>query len=42
MHLDGLLRRQKKPMRVMHVAEIIAGAMNEEMQNAKCSMQNAK
>jgi L-lactate dehydrogenase complex protein LldE len=26
MHLDGLIRRQKKPMRVMHVAEIIADA----------------
>ena len=24
MHLDGLIRRQKKPMRVMHVAEILA------------------
>ncbi len=27
MHLDGLLRRQKKPMRVMHVAEILLAAM---------------
>jgi L-lactate dehydrogenase complex protein LldE len=26
MHLDGLLRRQGKTMRVMHVAEILAGA----------------
>ena len=26
MHLDGLIRRQKKPIRVMHVAEILAGA----------------
>ncbi|MDX1963132.1 MAG: (Fe-S)-binding protein [Pirellulales bacterium] len=25
MHLQGLLRRQKKPMHVMHVAEILAG-----------------
>jgi L-lactate dehydrogenase complex protein LldE len=25
MHLDGLLRRQRQPMRVMHVAEILAG-----------------
>ena len=25
MHLDGLLRRQKKPLRVMHIAEILAG-----------------
>jgi len=25
MHLDGLIRRQKKPIRVMHVAEILAG-----------------
>jgi L-lactate dehydrogenase complex protein LldE len=25
MHLDGLVRRQKKPLRVMHVAEILAG-----------------
>jgi L-lactate dehydrogenase complex protein LldE len=27
MHLDGLLRRRKKPMRVMHVAEILAEAV---------------
>ncbi len=27
MHLEGLLRRQKKPLRVMHVAEIFAGAL---------------
>jgi len=26
MHLDGLLRRQKIPIRVMHVAEILAGS----------------
>ena len=25
MHLDGLIRRQKKPIRIMHVAEILAG-----------------
>lgn len=25
MHLDGLLRRQKKPIRVMHIAQILAG-----------------
>ena len=25
MHLDGLLRRQKKPIQVMHIAEILAG-----------------
>jgi L-lactate dehydrogenase complex protein LldE len=25
MHLDGLIRRQKKPLRVMHIAEILAG-----------------
>jgi L-lactate dehydrogenase complex protein LldE len=25
MHLDGLIRRQKKSFRVMHVAEIFAG-----------------
>lgn len=25
MHLDGLIRRQGKPLRVMHVAEILAG-----------------
>jgi L-lactate dehydrogenase complex protein LldE len=25
MHLDGLLRRDKKPIKVMHVAEILAG-----------------
>ena len=25
MHLQGLIRRQKKPLRVMHIAEILAG-----------------
>jgi hypothetical protein len=25
MHLDGLIRRQKKPLKVMHVAQILAG-----------------
>jgi L-lactate dehydrogenase complex protein LldE len=25
MHLDGLIRRERKPIRVMHVAEILAG-----------------
>ena len=25
MHLDGLIRRQKKNLRVMHIAEILAG-----------------
>ena len=25
MHLAGLIRRQNKPMRVMHIAEIMAG-----------------
>jgi L-lactate dehydrogenase complex protein LldE len=25
MHMDGLIRRRKKPLRVMHVAEILAG-----------------
>jgi L-lactate dehydrogenase complex protein LldE len=29
MHLDGLIRRQKKPIRVMHVAEILAKAVEE-------------
>jgi L-lactate dehydrogenase complex protein LldE len=27
MHLDGLIRRQKRPIRVLHVAEIFAGAL---------------
>ena len=26
MHLDGIIRRQKKPIRVLHVAEILASA----------------
>jgi L-lactate dehydrogenase complex protein LldE len=26
MHLEGLIRRQQKPIRVMHIAEILAGA----------------
>ena len=25
MHLEGLLRREKKPIRVMHIAEILNG-----------------
>jgi L-lactate dehydrogenase complex protein LldE len=25
MHLDGLIRRQKKPIAVMHIAQILAG-----------------
>ena len=29
MHLEGLLRRDQKPMRVMHIAEIIAGRKPE-------------
>jgi L-lactate dehydrogenase complex protein LldE len=28
MHLDGLIRRHRKPIRVMHIAEIFAQAMN--------------
>jgi L-lactate dehydrogenase complex protein LldE len=28
MHLDGLIRRQKKPLRVMHIAEILAGEIS--------------
>ena len=28
MHLDGLLRREKTPLRVHHVAEILAGAVS--------------
>jgi L-lactate dehydrogenase complex protein LldE len=27
MHLDGLIRRDKKPLRVMHIAEVLAGAV---------------
>jgi len=27
MHLDGLIRRNKRPLRVMHIAEILAGAL---------------
>jgi L-lactate dehydrogenase complex protein LldE len=25
MHMDGLIKRQKKPLKVMHVAQILAG-----------------
>ena len=28
MHLDGLIRRQERPIRVMHVAEMLAEAMD--------------
>jgi L-lactate dehydrogenase complex protein LldE len=24
MHLDGLIRRQRRPLRVMHIAEVLA------------------
>jgi L-lactate dehydrogenase complex protein LldE len=30
MHLEGIIRRQHKPLRVMHVAEILAGAESHE------------
>jgi L-lactate dehydrogenase complex protein LldE len=30
MHLDGIIRRQKKPIRVVHVAEILAGTAGGE------------
>ncbi len=30
MHLDGLIRRQNKPIRVMHVAEILAEALEKK------------
>ena len=26
MHMDGLIRREKKPIRVMHIAEILSEA----------------
>jgi L-lactate dehydrogenase complex protein LldE len=29
MHLDGLIRRQKKPIRVMHIAEILAEVIQQ-------------
>lgn len=31
MHLDGLLRRQNKPMQVMHIAEILAGRQPDRL-----------
>lgn len=31
MHLDGLIRRQRKPIRVMHIAEILAAASNSQV-----------
>jgi L-lactate dehydrogenase complex protein LldE len=34
MHLEGLLRRGKKPMRVMHIAEILAEATRSVSQSA--------
>jgi hypothetical protein len=27
MHLDGLIRREKKPIRVQHIAEIMSAAL---------------
>jgi L-lactate dehydrogenase complex protein LldE len=30
MHMDGLLRRQKQPMRVMHVAELLMEALGTD------------
>ena len=32
MHLDGLIRRQHKPLQVMHVAEILAGSQPRKLQ----------
>jgi L-lactate dehydrogenase complex protein LldE len=29
MHLDGLIRREKKPLRVQHIAEVFRDAMSE-------------
>jgi len=31
MHLSGLIRRQKKPIRVMHIAQILTGRRPEDM-----------
>jgi L-lactate dehydrogenase complex protein LldE len=30
MHMDGLLRRQKQPIRVMHVAELLMEALGTD------------
>lgn len=32
MHLDGLIRREKRPLRVMHVAELLAEAMGVKIE----------
>ncbi len=42
MHLEGLVRRQKKAIRVMHVAEIFAEATIKEMQKRINKMQNSR
>ncbi len=34
MHLDGLLKRQKKPIQVMHIAEILAGHQPKSVPNS--------
>ncbi len=42
MHLEGLLRREKKPMRVMHIAEILAEATRSVPQLAGAGDQGMK
>jgi L-lactate dehydrogenase complex protein LldE len=34
MHLEGLIRRESKPIRVQHIAEVFASAMGSS-QNAR-------
>jgi L-lactate dehydrogenase complex protein LldE len=37
MHLEGLLRRQKKPLQVMHLAQILAGRQPQRLETATTS-----
>lgn len=37
MHLDGLIRRQRKPVRVMHVAEILAEATRSRSRQVRAA-----
>jgi L-lactate dehydrogenase complex protein LldE len=42
MHLEGLIRRQHKPIRVMHLAEIFAAAMNASRGDESLNTTNDK
>jgi L-lactate dehydrogenase complex protein LldE len=40
MHLEGLIRRDKKPLRVIHIAELLVEAMRRRVQPATSSVES--